>query len=130
SVEMPAPVKPTMQRASAIMALSSSTLAISAPPCGPRHRRLGRGRLSPPRRYCSTERLEQRAVHRVLLGIVFRMPLHAQGEARSVGDADGLDGAVIGHPLHHDPAARFEDALAVKGIDADGLGAEQARESS
>src|SRR5215475_7060195 len=56
------------------------------------------------------ERLEQRTVDRVLLRIVFGMPLHAECKARCVRDADRLDGAVLGNALDHHAPAGFEDA--------------------
>ena len=71
------------------------------------------------------ERLEQRAVDRVALRIVFGVPLHAERKARRVRNPDRLDGAVLRHALDHDPLARLEDALAVQRVDADGLAAEE-----
>ena len=60
------------------------------------------------------ERLEQRAVDRIALRIVFGMPLHAERKARRVGDPDRLDGAVFRDALDHDPLARLQDALPVQ----------------
>src|SRR5258708_1383131 len=71
------------------------------------------------------EGLEQPAVDRVALRVVFGMPLHAEGKARCVRDPDCLDGAVFRDALDHDALARLEDALPVQGIDADGFAAEQ-----
>ena len=53
------------------------------------------------------------------------MPLHAERKARRIGNPDRLDGAVFRHALDDDPLARFEDALAVQRIHADGLAAEE-----
>src|SRR5215218_2717336 len=71
------------------------------------------------------ERLKQRTVDRIALRIVFRMPLHAEGEARRIRDPDRLDGAVLGDALYHDSFAGFENALAVQRIDANGLATQQ-----
>jgi hypothetical protein len=71
------------------------------------------------------ESFEQFAIHRIVLRVVFGMPLHAEGEARRLGDADRLDRAVIGHALDHDALARLEDALAVERIDANAFGPQQ-----
>jgi hypothetical protein len=49
------------------------------------------------------------------------MPLHPERKARRVGDPDRLDGAILGHALNHDAPARFENALTVQRVDADGL---------
>src|SRR5580693_8266335 len=69
------------------------------------------------------EGLEQRAIDRVLLRVVFGVPLNAQREARGVGDADRLDRAVFRHALDDDPFAELEDALAVQRIHADHIAA-------
>src|SRR5260370_41057838 len=71
------------------------------------------------------EGLEQRAVDRVALRVVFRMPLHAECKARRIRDPDCLDGAVFRDALDHDALAGLEDALPVQRIDADGFTAEQ-----
>src|SRR3990170_9047721 len=76
------------------------------------------------------ERLKQRAVHRVGLRMLFRMPLHAEREARRVGDADRLDGAVFRHTLDDDARAGLENALTVKRVYADGVAAEKSREDA
>src|SRR3977135_1666136 len=76
------------------------------------------------------EGLEQRAIDRVVLRIVFGVPLDAEREARSVGDADRLDRAVLCHALDDDPLAGLEDALAVQRIHADRLASEEPREDS
>src|SRR5487761_2249625 len=71
------------------------------------------------------EGLKQRAVDCVPLRFVLGVPLHAQGKARRIGNADRLDGAVFRHPLDHDALARLENALAVQRVQANGLLAEQ-----
>src|ERR1700733_4618922 len=73
----------------------------------------------------ATESLEQFAVHRIAVGHVLGMPLHAERKARCIGDANGLDRAVFRHALDKDAPARLKYALAVQRIDADGFGAEQ-----
>ena len=55
------------------------------------------------------------------------MPLYTERKARRASDPDGFDGAVLRHALDDDPLARFQDALTVQRIDADGLAAEQLR---
>src|ERR1700733_14778095 len=70
------------------------------------------------------ERLEQRAVDRVAMRIVFGVPLHAERKARGIRDADRLDGAVFRHALDDDALAGLQDALPVQRIDLDGLAAE------
>src|SRR5262245_58553412 len=120
SVEMPAPVKATTFSASAIIRLSSSTLDMAA----------SWGDLLggfSVRQECFTERLKQRQVNCVALRIVLRVPLDAQREARRVGDADRLDGAVLRHALDDDARTGLENALAVQRVDADGVAAEELR---
>ena len=73
------------------------------------------------------EGLEQRAVDRIALRIVFRMPLHAERKAGRIRDPDRLDGAVLRHALDHHPLAGLEDALAVQRVDADFLASEDFR---
>src|SRR5260370_37661703 len=58
------------------------------------------------------------------------MPLNAEGKARRVGDADGLDRAVLRHALDDNPLAGLEDALTVQRVDADGLLTEELREGA
>src|SRR5438876_7263763 len=77
-----------------------------------------------PRRQRLAERLEQLAVDRVLLRIVFRVPLHAERETRRIGDPDRLDGAVLGDALDDNAPAGFENALPVQRIDLDFIAAE------
>src|SRR5262249_17000564 len=55
------------------------------------------------------------------------MPLHAESKPLRVGDADGLDRAVLGYALDDHSLARFQNALAVQGIHADDVAAEDAR---
>src|SRR2546430_17349123 len=74
------------------------------------------------------ERLEQRAIDRVLLRIVFGVPLHPEREAPRIRNADGLDGAVLGDALDHHPSAWLQNALAVQRIDPDGLTPQDFRE--
>src|SRR5450432_430437 len=76
------------------------------------------------------ERLEQCAVDRVLLRIVLRVPLDAERKTRCVGNPNRFDRSVFRHALDDNPFARFEDALTVKRIDANGLAAEQRRKSA
>src|SRR5207302_6341915 len=71
------------------------------------------------------KRPKQGAVDGIALRIVLRVPLYAERKARRIGNPDRLDGAVLRHALDHHPLAGFEDALAVKRVDADGLAAEQ-----
>src|SRR5580692_8124278 len=63
------------------------------------------------------ERLEQRAVDRVAVRIIFGVPLHAERKARRVRDADRLDGTVFCHAFDHDALARLQDALAMQRVD-------------
>src|SRR5690348_5206479 len=76
------------------------------------------------------EGFKQCAVDRVAVRIVFGMPLHAEGKARRIRDADRLDGAVLGHALDHDALARLENALAVQRVDLDLLAAEDGGEGA
>ena len=71
------------------------------------------------------ERLEQRAIDRVGLRVVFGVPLHAERKSRRIGNADRLDRAVFGDALDNDPLAGLEDALTMQRIDPDGLAAEK-----
>src|SRR6516162_2396959 len=73
------------------------------------------------------ERFEQFAIHRIVLRVVFGVPLHAERKTRRLGNADRLNGAVIGHALDDDAFAGLEDALAVQRIDANAFGTEQFR---
>ena len=57
------------------------------------------------------ERLEQFAIDRIAVGYVLGVPLRAEGKTWRVGDADGLDGVVLGDALDDDPLAGFENAL-------------------
>ena len=75
--------------------------------------------------YRLAKRLEQRAIDRIALWIVFRMPLHAERKTRRIGDTDRLDGAVFGHALDDNALARLQNALPVQRIDPDRLAAEQ-----
>ena len=68
------------------------------------------------------ERFKQFAIHRIVLRVVFSVPLHAEREAWRFGDPDRLNGAVIRHAFDDDALARFEDALAVQRIDPDAFG--------
>src|SRR5215831_10174475 len=132
SVEMPAPVKATTLPARAIIPLSSSTLVIDASSIGPGSRasRLGpcRKKLADTlaRRQGLGKGSKQRAVYRIVLCIVFCMPLHAESKPWRVADADCLDCAVLGHALDDHPLARFQNALAVEGVHANDLAAEDA----
>src|SRR6516225_4029156 len=54
------------------------------------------------------------------------MPLHAEGKSGGVGDADRLDRAVFGHAFDDHARARLQNALAVEGVHADDLAAEDA----
>jgi len=54
------------------------------------------------------------------------MPLHAECKPGSVGDADSLDRAVLGHAFDDHPLAWLQNALAVEGVHADDLAAEDA----
>src|SRR6516164_840222 len=74
--------------------------------------------------------LEQRAVDRVALRIIFRMPLHAERKARRIGDADRFDGAVLRDAFDDDALAGLEDTLPIQRIDADHLANEQLRKRS
>src|SRR6185312_10624480 len=65
-----------------------------------------------------TKGLEQGAIDRVELRVVFGVPLDAERKRWRVGDPDGLDGAVFRHAFHDDPLARFENALAVERVHA------------
>ena len=58
------------------------------------------------------------------------MPLHTEREAGRIGNADRLDGAVLGHALDHDALARLKDALPVQRIDLDLLAAEDLGEGA
>src|SRR4029077_12445598 len=69
------------------------------------------------------EGFEQSAIHRIVLRVVFGMPLHAERKACRLGHADRLDGAVVGHAFDHDAFAGLEDALAMQRIDPDAFGA-------
>ena len=73
------------------------------------------------------EGFEQFAIHRIVLRVVFGVPLHAERKTRRLGNADRLNGAVIGHALDDDAFAGLEDALAVQRIDANAFGTEQFR---
>src|SRR5258708_16957093 len=84
----------------------------------------------PVRRQRFAEGKKHFAIDGIALRIVFRMPLHAERKARCFRNPYRLDGAVFGDPFDHDPPARFEDALAVQRIDADGLAAEDARKGA
>lgn len=42
------------------------------------------------------------------------MPLNAEREARSIGDPDRLDRAVLSYALDHDTLAGLENALTMK----------------
>src|SRR5258705_7069166 len=71
------------------------------------------------------ESLKQCSVDGIALRIVFGMPLHAECEARRVGNPDRLDRAILRHALDDHPFPRLEDALTVQRIDAYGLATEQ-----
>src|SRR6185312_1003471 len=60
------------------------------------------------------ERLEQGAVDRVTVRIIFGVPLHAERKARRIRDADRLDGAVLRHAFDDNAFAGLLDALAVQ----------------
>ena len=77
--------------------------------------------LTFPRQHGRTKGLKKGAVYQVAPGIVLGMPLHPQRKARGIGDANGLDGAVLRHPLHDDALAGLEDALAVQRVYPDAL---------
>src|SRR5271165_4954653 len=70
------------------------------------------------------ERFKQFAIHRIVLRVVFGVPLHPKRETRRFGDADRFDRAVVRHALDHDALAGLEDALAVQRIDPDAVGAQ------
>src|SRR6516225_2963425 len=76
---------------------------------------------------CIAEGLKQRAIDGIVLWIVLSMPLNAECKARRVGDSNRLNRAVFGHSLDHNPLARFQDALTVKRVYADGLPTEDPR---
>ena len=60
--------------------------------------------------------------------IVLCVPLNAECEAGRIGDSNRLDRAVFGHSLDDDSLARFQDALTMKRVYADGLPTEDPRE--
>ena len=73
------------------------------------------------------ERLKQCAVDRVALRIVFGVPLHAERKRRRVGNADRLDGTILGDAFDDDTLAWFENALTMQRIDANGFATKQTR---
>src|SRR4051812_9731814 len=76
------------------------------------------------------ERLKQRAVDRIALRVILRMPLHAEGKARRVGNPDRFDSAVLRDAFDDDALAGVENALAMQRVDTDGFAAEQFCESA
>src|SRR5262245_42002217 len=90
------------------------------------------GRPLEPSMFCRrlAEGLEQRTVDRILLRIVFGMPLHTEREASRICNSDRLDGAVLGDTLDDHTPARFENALPVQRIHADGLASQNPGECS
>src|SRR6516162_7251780 len=76
------------------------------------------------------EGFEEFAIHRIVLRVVFGVPLHAERETRRLGNADRFDGAVIGHALDDDAFAGLEDTLAVQRIDPNGFGSQQLRKDA
>ena len=76
------------------------------------------------------ERLEQLAIDRIVLRVVFGVPLHAERKAGRVGDADRLDRAVFRHALDHHASSGLVDALTVQRVDADRLATEQPGEDA
>ena len=51
--------------------------------------------------------------------IIFRVPLHAQRKARRIGNAYGLNRAVLGDSFNDDAVARLQNTLAMQGVHAD-----------
>src|SRR6185437_3788763 len=74
--------------------------------------------------------LKQRAIHGVAPGIVLGMPLHPQRKARGVGDADGLDGAILRHSLHDNALAELEDALPMQRVHPDAFAPQDPRKDA
>ena len=55
------------------------------------------------------------------------MPLHAERKRRGIRNADRFDGAIFGHTFNDNTLARFENALTMQRIDANGLATKQTR---